>query len=459
MKRLGSTLSNSLLAAILVLICLTPIKSQTPARARRIAVFGSSVAFGTGDETNKEGYTGLLRELLAPRGWEVFNQSRGGDTTITMAPRFTPVGEPQTGVRYLTTVNPGYVVIGLSLTNEGVLEARTTEAKEAVFKQFADGIQGFVKRARENNITPIVALGYPRMSYTPVEHEYVRRMNIAINSWDVPSINLLGALDDGTGRYTIGFDSDDRHPNAAGHHELFYAFVPSLFEALEKGKPIPSRTTAKGFAHVAKGGGPLAFEPQDTMHSFTLSFSVQAQDNGSIADIAGHLIGAAIEAKPTARGGSIQSATLSPGNAFGSSVIVLNGRLTYRAANGMNLISAVTADSKWHQVVVSHYLARGETLFFVDGKLAGKTNERLQPSMFTIGGGMKADYKDLLIYRAALNADEADVLNTGKLLQASLEVYAPLTDARFAEGSTVENRAQSMSVVKVGKGQISHVDQ
>src|SRR5712671_5799714 len=302
-----------LLAVVLVLFCLSPLLSQTPARARRIAVWGSSVAFGTGDETNKEGYTGLLRELLAPRGWEVFNQSRGGDTTITIAPRFTPVGEPQTGVRYLTTVNPGYVVIGLSLTNEGILEARTTAEKDAVFKQYADGILGFVQRARQNNITPVVALGYPRMSYTPVEYEYVKRMNVAINSWDVPSINFLGALDDATGRYTIGFDSDDRHPNAAGHHELFYTFVPSLFEALEKGKPLPSRTKATGFARVAKGGTPLVFEPQDTMHSFALSFSVQAQENGNVADIAGHLIGAAIDAKQTARGGTIQSATLTSG--------------------------------------------------------------------------------------------------------------------------------------------------
>src|ERR1700752_1903750 len=64
------------------------------AKPRRIAVFGSSVANGTGDELAKEGFTGRLRELLAPRGWEVLNQSRGGDNTRTMAPRFAPDGAP-----------------------------------------------------------------------------------------------------------------------------------------------------------------------------------------------------------------------------------------------------------------------------------------------------------------------------------------------------------------------------
>src|SRR6476660_9125399 len=90
------------------------------AAAHRIAVFGSSVANGTGDELGKEGYTGRLRALLAARGWEVLNQSRGGDNTKTMAPRFAPEGEPQPNVRYLLPVHPNYVLLGLSLGNEGI---------------------------------------------------------------------------------------------------------------------------------------------------------------------------------------------------------------------------------------------------------------------------------------------------------------------------------------------------
>jgi hypothetical protein len=49
-------------------------------------------------------------------------------------------------------------------------------------------------------------------------------------------------------------------------------------------------------------------------------------------------------------------------------------------------------------------------------------------------------------------------MNQGKLLQASLEVYAPLTDAQFRPDSPVENRAQSMSVVKPGSARITHVE-
>ena len=74
--------------------------------------------------------------MLAARGWEVLNQSRGGDNTKTMAPRFAPVGEPQPNTRYLLPVNPHYVLLGLSLGNEGIRNGDTHDEKDAIFKQF-----------------------------------------------------------------------------------------------------------------------------------------------------------------------------------------------------------------------------------------------------------------------------------------------------------------------------------
>ena len=115
MKRLRKP---AVLLAFVALASLALLRAQVPEhKGHRIAVFGSSVAFGTGDELGKEGYTGRLRALMAPRGWEVLNQSRGGDSTKTMAPRFAPEGEPQPNTRYLLPVHPDYVLLGLSLGN------------------------------------------------------------------------------------------------------------------------------------------------------------------------------------------------------------------------------------------------------------------------------------------------------------------------------------------------------
>ena len=107
--------------------------------------------------------------------------------------------------------------------------------------------------------------------------------------------------------------------------------------------------------------------------------------------------------------------------------------------------------------MLSHYTARGETLFFVDGTLAGRAAERIEPKGFTLGGPAAADFRDLLIYRSALIADEVAALERGQLLQASLEVYAPLTDLTFKAGGAVQNLAQSLTSAKIGAGSVQHI--
>src|SRR4029077_1867648 len=108
---------------------------------------------------------------------------------------------PDPKTRYLLPVNPHYVLLGLSLGNEGIANAKTKEEKDRIFAQFDAGLRGFIERSRQNHIVPIVTSCYTRMDFTAVEYEYTRRMNLLINTWDVPSVNFLGAVDDGTGKW------------------------------------------------------------------------------------------------------------------------------------------------------------------------------------------------------------------------------------------------------------------
>ena len=147
---------------------------------------------------------------------------------------------------------------------------------------------------------------------------------------------------------------------------------------------------------------------------------------------------------------------------------IVGGAWTYTSANGHDRVqSTVQADGQWHHIVLSHYTARGETLFFVDGQLAGRTAERFQPKKFVLGGPgagdmatptRRLDVKELMIYRSALNADEAAALAKGALLQASLEVYSPLNDASFKSGQPVINLAQATTFATVGDGVMAHMD-
>mgnify|MGYP001808050895 FL=1 len=321
---------------------------------KRIALWGSSVPNGTGDELELGGYTGRLRQLLEPRGWEVLNVSRGGDNTITITPRFEPEGDPEPSTRYLTPVDPGYVVIALSLGNEGIKRCAlgqdpapgprvgcspSRDGQDAISRQFLDGLQRLIKRARDNGIVPIVGLTYARGDFDEVEYAHTRKANIEINSWDVPSINLLGAIDDGYGRWARGFFPEPIHPNAAGHTEMFHAFVPTLFDAIANDKPIPTKSTGPGFARIRSDDrSPMTLSVDDTMRSFGLTFSVRADGDGTVASIGGETVDHVVDwvRVPTSRGErEFEGSTLtSTGRRFNASISIENGRWVYASAGG-----------------------------------------------------------------------------------------------------------------------------
>jgi hypothetical protein len=71
-------------------------------------------------------------------------------------------------------------------------------------------------------------------------------------------------------------------------------------------------------------------------------------------------------------------------------------------------------------------------------------------------GGSPADYRDLLISRSALNADEVAALEEGRLLQASLEVYSPLAGMKVQPGGTVQNLAQDRTAAKIAAAGVQH---
>jgi hypothetical protein len=228
--------------------------------------------------------------------------------------------------------------------------------------------------------------------------------------------------------------------------------------------PAGPDISKSGAASSASGPEPaITFVPDDPMHPFAFGITVRARRDGIVATVSGSTLTATSEMKREERGGGrgsleFEATTLTTATPFTASVGVKNGMWAYSASNAGVVSSTVRADAVWHHLVVSHYTARGETLFFVDGRLAGKTAERLEPKRFGLGGAGEADFKNLLIYRSALNADEVAALEGDRFLQASLEVYAPLGDPQVAKGSALQNKAQSLTSAKVVSSGVEHVD-
>lgn len=441
-KRRGCVLTSSLLVAAMVLAG-TNQRAYAQRRAKStqtdhsavdnsaatktIAVLGSSVARGwvTSYEAKQDllnGYAFRLERLLKPQGWKVVNISNPGDDTKDVLARIE---------RDLIPTSANIVIIGLSMSNEGL---ETAKNPDRVLESYERGLKKIIEVCRKNGIAPVVGLCYPNDNYDAKHYAAIKEMNARINTLDVPSINFLGPVDNGSGGWVDGYTFDLDHPDDVGHQAMFHAIVPSLFDAMLAGKPTP--TPVKSSAHITVKGEredtPVSFIPEDVILSFTVAVQVRPSSGGCLIAVKGQ-------------------------NEWRRIEVEQNGKLRYTSSVGQTIVSPEpVTDGNWHDVAVCHRYLRGETELFLDGESLGKTEEVFFPVHFAIGGcgtrergpeSARADYRELLIYRSPLNEDEVKALHEGKLLQASLEVYAPLNDGRVDTDTPLVNLAQSMSKV------------
>lgn len=386
----------------------------------KIVYFGSSVPYGTG-ATNDKGYTSLFSDILKNRTstignvWETANISIGGDNTIRVLNRYETDLLPQKGK---------YVVFALALGNEGI-----HEHGQPMFDQFEKNIKILIDKARSDRYVPIITNSYTRNDYNEKDYQFIKKLNLLIHNWKVPSINLLGAIDNLSGHWVDGFWADGAHPNDAGHAEMAYTIVPSLFDALENKKPFPERVKGS-FVEFSKNkskGKGIGFTPEHIVHPFTTAISFKANSPGvllELDDIAG----------------------------TGTIAINSDGKLVYTSAkSGVVTGTSKVTDGKWHKVIITHYYAKGITMLYSDSTLQGTIEEKLVTTGVKLGGSnipKKVAYKDWLFYRSAMNPDEIKYLANDFLLQSSLELYAPLDGKKISGSDPLINLAQSMNTIR-----------
>ena len=374
----------------------------------RITVMGSSVPWGQG-ATDKYGYIwqlGAILETQSQLPWYISNLSVPGDETTKLSNRFDE-----------QTVDGGKtLIIALSLGNEGLASASTEDARRALYERWENRVylddDSFVKTALKEGKQVIVTGNYAKGTYTDAHYSWIRKINLDIQQWDVPSVNLMGAIDAGNGKWMEGYYADASHPNDAGHREMALTVVPSLFDALHAGKEPPIRHISEGMSLPA--GSALYLKPQGTVHPFTLSFGIKTSAKGQVMKTAG--------------------------DDFSRNLYVSNaGKLLY---DGFACTTPV-GDGQWHQVSISHFYAQGKTYLYVDGVLQGSLSERLAPDAFWLGSASSdVSVRELFFWRSGMNADEMLALQEDKMLKSSLEIYAPLD-------GTLDNTAQSTNNLSI----------
>lgn len=401
----------------------------------RISVFGSSVANGQGADS-RHGYAYQYGKLLQTRNEQGRSEhpfytsgiSIGGNTTVSLLNRYDD----------LTRDHAKYVIFGLSMANEGL---HSSNNKSEIFNRFRDNMLRLIDMARADGLTPVVMSNYTHNDYNSSDYNYIRQINLLIHEWDVPSFNTLGAVDDGSCHWAQSYFTDPGHPNTDGHKEFMYSMVPSLFDALEQGKPRPVTDATRELTLSDKAS--ITFAPEETLHSFTLSLHMKAgQGAGKIM--------------------SFTSAGVRNKTYEGALLLNEDGTLTYSSPrNDSFSTDGLTpfADGKMHYVTLTHYYASGRTLLYIDRKLAGSTSEKLVPTEFTIGDPASADapaltLSQLYFWRAGMCDKEMISLAAGKMLKSSLELYIPMNEEEATAAQTdddtdtvvtLSNKAQSLN--------------
>lgn len=390
----------------------------------RVTVMGSSVSNGQG-ATNNEGYAHLFNLHLGERNenglsenpFYISNIAINGNSSVDLLNRFDDL-EREYGK---------YVIFGISLGNEGIHGASD---QNAIYNQFKTNMGTLIAKAREIGKEPIVMNNYTRLDFVPSDYDAIKRMNDEIARWDVPSINMLGAIDNGAGQWASGYqiDTDIYHPNTAGHQEFFYAMVPSMLDAMHQGKELAmTRTTTDTFVLPSKNT--IEFTPDGTVHSFTLAFSVSPNSDATVATI--NVAGSDVPAKISYEGGNF-TATLPDGT-----------DMTINASEGLN------------EVVLSQNYARKHITFSVNGMTESKTGlTPFAPMDIALGESNKESaltFGELMFYRSSMHTS-SPFTEDGSLNKSSLEVYVPMTSA-------LENKAMSTIEVSLADNSSTSIEE
>lgn len=388
----------------------------------RITVFGSSVANGQGAnqvENVNQGYIHLFGQHLAARHTDglsdnpfyISNISIGGNSTVNLLNRYDDMRR-EFGK---------YVVFGVSLGNEGIHGAAN---QENIYNQFKTNMLKLIEMVRADGKLPVVCNNYTRGDFTEADYKYILDMDKEIGLWDVPSINLLGAIDSKTGLWANGYQNGDDvyHPNQQGHQEFAYAIVPSMFDAMQSGKELTTkRVSAEG---LNLKGIELTAIPEGTMHSF--SFVIIANSKES----AGELVKIKLADDKTL------------------TLAWKEGKISATVDNQSVAVDGTPVKNTL--VALNYTYASGvlDLIAYEDATLLGSNSIKgikIEPVEFKLGN-TDLTITEAMLYRSALSSVDVKSLADGELQKGSLEIYSTFYPVNDKEDlSAVTNHAMSLN--------------
>ncbi|MBD2149363.1 lipase [Pseudanabaena sp. FACHB-1277] len=205
---------------------------QSVSTGRKVLVIGSSVAMGCSAWLLKGWAHQLAQALEQKYGCQLINRSQLGANVSSTIERFASV---------VVHEKPDVVIIALSLGNEGLAYCRPHD-RRAVQRRYESGLLQLIQMTRDLGAVPIIGGLYPHGDYSPEHSWLVRDTHARMQQWNVPILDWLDVLDNGSGRWQPELTLDVAHPNSLGHQRMFEAidldvFAPAQLES-KQSQPI-----------------------------------------------------------------------------------------------------------------------------------------------------------------------------------------------------------------------------
>jgi lysophospholipase L1-like esterase len=377
----------------------------------KVAIFGSSVAKGYGAD-KEYGWANRWGEILKTKNWDYVNKSIGGDNTSKLLSRIDID---------ILSEHPDVVVIGLSLANEGIRGKNPL----SVYRGYVKNLKKIIQILHKNNIVPIISNGYPHGAYTPEQYQFAQKFNEELALWPVYSIDLMGAMDDGQGRWLMEFTKDAGHPNSAGHEEMTRAIPATMLDSVWN-VDLPSIVPAKSWTSLVTAQGQAHFQCQADreLHSSTFGFEVQLPDNAQ---------GDVLLAKS-----EVWTCELNIQGAKRSIELVHQGQH----------LALDIPNSKELRIAISTSYGREELSLWLNGKATKMKFTRSPLQNFHVYGNVtektNLKFRNVFLYYSALSDNILNkMFSTARVPMSSLALYAPCDDSILAAGIPLINLAPS----------------
>lgn len=398
---------------------------------KKIVVLGSSVALGQGSPSFN-GWARRLATALTPYGYTVVNKAISGNKTNDCIGRF---------YTDVVTENPGIVILGLSLANEGLIGGQ----KEVVYSQYIKNMLRLVAMCREMGYKVVVTGVYSNNDYTAEDYSYLIQADQELENSDIPYINFLGAVDDGTGHWRAGMFENAGHPNDVGHESLFRAFPLSLFDNLSKGNnvtPVAVNPNVMKIASMTTTEVPVVYTSESQFGSFTVMARIRR-----VTGTNGKPLIALESTAGTYEAFRIRNTIDALVVSNGTTDIITSTVLTSTGEELCMILSFDYYTNTWKfwidgAFIGSSVYAPAQTVSYDQIAFGGRTNF----AGFDVNG---YEYRDMAVWRTALTAEQVAEATAGRVNKASLNMYSPVVDVLVPKGSRLINLAPSSTSGRV----------